>query len=88
MAASVGQTDPLTICFVASTIVGLIAGCANWFVVTMVRVNPLIATLGSSVVIVGVTLALTVHVPFAVIFSQFRVLGAGRIGDSPTRGSS
>ena len=71
-----------------AAIIGLIAGCANWFVVTMVRVNPFIATLGTSVVIVGVTLTLTVHVPFAVIFSRFRVLGAGRIGDSPARGSS
>ncbi|QWT25130.1 ABC transporter permease [Subtercola sp. PAMC28395] len=86
VAAALGRTEAPVIAFAAAILVGLIAGIANGFVVTGLRVNPFIATLGTSLIISGVTLVLTGNVAFVVDFEPFTVLGTGRMLGIPFSG--
>lgn len=86
VAAALGQTQAPVVAFAAALAVGLLVGAVNGFVVTGLRVNPFIATLGMSLVIGGATLVLTGNVAFVVDFEPFRVLGTGRLLGIPFSG--
>jgi ribose transport system permease protein len=86
IAAAVGRTEAPIIAFAIAIVAGLAAGVINGLVVTVLRVNAFIATLGTQLIITGVTLVLTGNAAFIVTFDQFRVLGAGRLAGIPYSG--
>lgn len=77
VAATLGQTQAPIISFLGAIVVAGVVGLLNGVVVTLLRVNPFIATLGSSLVITGLALLLTGNRPIQVIFEPFTVLGRG-----------
>lgn len=85
-AAAIGIAQPPITAYVAALGVGLVAGTLNGFVVVGLRVNPFIATLGTSLFISGITLVVTGNVPFVVTFEQFSILGRGRLAGVPYSG--
>ncbi|TFC19733.1 ABC transporter permease [Cryobacterium algoritolerans] len=85
-AAAIGRTEAPVVAFTVAILAGMIAGAANGFVVTGLRVNPFIATLGTSLIISGVTLVLTGNAAFVVDFEPFTVLGSGRLLGVPYSG--
>lgn len=86
VAAALGGSQAPVVAFAAAILVGLVAGIANGAIVTVLRVNPFIATLGSSLVLSGVALVLTGNRPFVVDFAPFGVLGSGRLLGVPYSG--
>jgi ribose transport system permease protein len=86
IAAAVGRTEAPIIAFALAIAVGLLAGVINGLVVTVLRVNAFIATLGTQLIITGMTLVLTGNVAFIVTFDQFKVLGSGRAFGVPYSG--
>lgn len=86
VAAALGRTQSPVVAFTAAILVGVAAGAVNGFVVTVLHVNPFIATLGSSLVLSGVTLVLTNNAAFVVDFPPFAILGQGRIAGVPFSG--
>jgi ribose transport system permease protein len=86
VAAAVGQTQSPLVAFAVALVVGVAAGAINGFIVTALRVNPFIATLGSSLIVSGVTLVLTGNAAIVVNFAPFGVLGTGRVGGAPYSG--
>ncbi|MEF2977309.1 ABC transporter permease [Subtercola sp. YIM 133946] len=86
VAAALGRSEPPLLAFAVALLVGLVVGIANGFVVTGLRVNPFIATLGMSLIISGVTLVLTGNIAFVVNFEPFTVLGTGRMLGIPFSG--
>ncbi|TAM70730.1 MAG: ABC transporter permease [Microbacteriaceae bacterium] len=86
VAAALGRTQSPLVAFAVALAVGFAAGCLNGFVVTALRVNPFIATLGSSLILSGITLVLTHNTAFVVNFPPFAVLGQGRIAGVPYSG--
>lgn len=85
-AATVGQHYPPLVAFAAAIAVGLVVGAANGVIVTWLRVNPFIATLGSSLAISGITLVLTGNAAVVVNNASFGVLGADRWAGIPYSG--
>ncbi len=77
VAATLGQTLPPTLAFAGAIVVAGLVGLLNGVIVTLLRVNPFIATLGSSLIITGVALLLTGNRPIQVVFEPFTVLGRG-----------
>jgi ribose transport system permease protein len=86
VAAAVGQVQSPIVAFGAAIVAGTVAGLFNGFVVTALRVNPFIATLGSSLVIAGVTLVITGNRAFLVDFAPFTTLGRDRFAGVPYSG--
>ncbi|WP_158862044.1 ABC transporter permease [Leifsonia sp. AG29] len=86
VAAAVGRTQAPIVAFALALVVGLVAGLLNGAVVTVLRVNPFIATLGSSLVLSGIALVLTGNRPFVVDFAPFGTLGTGRLAGIPYSG--
>lgn len=86
IAAALGRTQAPAVAFSIALLVGLLAGTLNGFVVTALRVNPFIATLGSSLVVGGVTLVLTGNAAFVVTFPPFATLGQARTLGIPYSG--
>jgi ribose transport system permease protein len=85
-AAAIGQFQAPIVAFAAAIVVGLLVGWVNGFVVAGLRVNPFIATLGTSLVISGFTLVVTRNVPLIVSYEPFSVLGSGRLFGVPYSG--
>jgi ribose transport system permease protein len=85
-AAALGRTQPPIIAFTIAILVGLLVGVLNGFIVTVLRVNAFIATLGSSLLVSGATLVLTNNSAFIVDFPPFAVLGQGRLAGFPYSG--
>lgn len=83
VAAALGQTMPPILAFAGAIAVTSFVGLCNGFIVTQLRVNPFIATLGSSLVIAGITLLLTGNKPIQVNFEPFTALGRGDIFGMP-----
>jgi ribose transport system permease protein len=83
VAAALGQTYPPLVAIAGAVLVTAFVGALNGIVVTVFRVNPFIATLGSSLVIAGVSLLLTGNKPIQVAFEPFTVLGRGEIAGVP-----
>ncbi len=86
VAASLGQTQPPLVAFSVAILVGAVVGTVNGFIVTALRVNPFIATLGTSLIIGGVTLAITGNKAFIVSFEPFTSLGRDRLWGVPYSG--
>ena len=85
-AAAVGRGQAPIIAYIVAIAVGLAAGTLNGLIVTWLRVNPFIATLGSSLAISGVTLILTGNAAIVVDNPSFGILGAHRLGGFPYSG--
>jgi ribose transport system permease protein len=86
VAAAVGLSQPPIVAFLVAIVVGAIVGVFNGFIVTGLRVNPFIATLGSSLVIAGITLIITGNKAFIVDFAPFTQLGRERLAGIPYSG--
>ncbi|MEV6503091.1 ABC transporter permease [Streptomyces sp. NPDC048504] len=85
-AAALGSTQAPVVAFLAAFAVGIAAGLVNGVVITVLKVNAFIATLGSSLVFSGIGLVITDNQPFVVDFPPFRILGAGRVAGIPYSG--
>ncbi|MBO1900835.1 ABC transporter permease [Leucobacter weissii] len=79
LAAAFGQTAPPLLAFAGAILITALVGTVNGLIVTELRVNPFIATLGSSLIIAGITLLLTGNKPIQVSFDPFTVLGRGEL---------
>jgi ribose transport system permease protein len=77
-AAALGQSTDPAVAFAAAIGVGLAIGVVNGALVTLLEVNPFIATLGSSFSIAGITLVATNNEAFVVDNPAFATLGAER----------
>lgn len=86
VAAALGQTQAPIVAFAGAILVTGFVGLINGFIVTALRVNPFIATLGSSLIISGITLLLTGNKPIQVTFEPFTVLGRGELLGIPFSG--
>lgn len=86
IAAAVGQSQAPLVAFSAAIAAGLAVGIVNGFIVTALRVNPFIATLGTSLVVGGITLAITGNRAFIVAFEPFTALGRDRLAGVPYSG--
>jgi ribose transport system permease protein len=86
VAAYLGQTQPPGLAFAVAILVGLLTGAVNGVVVSILGVNPFIATLGSSLVISGATLVFTNNAAFVVQYPPFGALGNGRLLGLPYAG--
>lgn len=62
---------------------GLVAGLANGLIVTKLRVNPFVATLGTSTLFLGIVLIVSNKSPIVVEGASFRFLGQGSLGPIP-----
>jgi ribose transport system permease protein len=85
-AAALGRTQPALLSFLAALAVGLTVGALNGSIVTVLRVNPFIATLGTSFAIGGLSLVATGNVAYVVSNPEFAVLGASRFHGVPYSG--
>lgn len=85
-AAGLGITQAPIVAFGGAILVGTVAGWGNGLIVTGLKVNPFIATLGSSLIIGGITLLVTGNVPFVVTNPEFGILGSGRFYGVPYSG--
>ncbi|MGM7774673.1 ABC transporter permease [Arthrobacter sp. KNU-44] len=86
IAATVGRTEAPIVAFVAAAGAGIAAGAINGWIVTGLKVNPFIATLGSSLIISGTTLVITGNRAVVVSFAPFQELGSGRLAGIPYSG--
>jgi len=86
VAAGVGRTEAPVVAFALAIAAGLAAGAVNGIVVTVLKVNPFIATLGSSLILAGVTLVVTGNRALVVSFAPFKELGSGRLAGIPYSG--
>jgi ribose transport system permease protein len=86
VAAAVGQTQSPFVAFSAAILAGAAVGVLNGAVVTGLKVNPFIATLGTSLIVAGVTLVITSNRAFIVDFAPFAALGRERFLGVPYSG--
>jgi len=86
VAAYLGQTEPPGVAFAAAIALGAAVGAVNGGIVALLRVNPFIATLGSSLVISGITLVFTDNAAFVVQYPPFATLGNGQMLGLPYSG--
>lgn len=78
----VGMKIPAILIFILVILCGCLLGSINGFLVTKVRINPFIVTLGMMSVAKGVSLLITGGLPIS-IDSKITFLGGGRIGVVP-----
>jgi ribose/xylose/arabinose/galactoside ABC-type transport system permease subunit len=83
LAASIGQHHDPALAFTVAILAGLIAGTVNGFIVTVLRVNPFVATLGTGLGFTGIALIYSNSAPFMVTDPAFATLGTGKIGAIP-----
>jgi ribose transport system permease protein len=87
IAAALGRFYPVGFAFTVAVAAALVLGLVNGLLVNYGRINPFIATLGTSFAISGVTLVLTNNRAFVVSNNpQFPVLGAQRWHGIPYSG--
>jgi len=86
VAAAIGQTQAPVVAFSVAILVGIAVGLLNGVVVTGLKVNPFIATLGTSLIVAGVTLVITNNRAFIVAFEPFAALGRERLLGVPYSG--
>ncbi len=86
-AAGLGQggASP-AMCFLAAIGVGLVLGIVNGGLVSLIGINPFIATVGSGFIMSGVTLLITDNKAYIVDDPSFATLGGGDIGGFPYAG--
>src|SRR5690606_2258879 len=80
VAAQCAATLPIPLALGAGVLVGAFVGLLNGLVTTFGRINPLVATLASSIVIGGVAFALTGGYLVSVADPAFQALGRGEVG--------
>jgi len=76
-------TGSVALSFIAALAVGLLCGLVNAVVITILRVNPFVATLGSMTFFSGLILLITHNSPVTVSDSAFQWLGTGWLGPVP-----
>ena len=74
----------LPLAALAALIVALAAGLANGLIITRLKVNPFIATLGTASIFGGATFLYSHSAPIIVDRPDFMILGAGRLFGVPT----
>lgn len=77
VAAKTAGTLPVELALLAGVAVGLLVGIINGLLTTVGRINPLVATLASSIVISGVAFVLTEGLLITVPDDDFKSLGLG-----------
>lgn len=85
-AAGLGRDHAPVIAFVAALGVGLAIGLINGWMITVIDINPFIATLGMSLILNGVALVVTGNKPFVVDRADFGGLGGGEWHTIPYAG--
>lgn len=85
-AAGLGRTHSVFLAFAVAVVIAIVLGFLNGALVNFGRINPFIATLGTSFAIVGLTLVATNNVAFVVSNPDFSLLGAGRWQGAPYSG--
>lgn len=85
-AAGLGRSHSVLLAFAAGVSIATVLGFLNGTLVNFGRINPFIATLGTSFAITGLTLVTTNNVAFVVSNPDFGQLGAGRWQGVPYSG--
>ncbi len=70
---------PIPIAIVIALLIGAAIGCLNGALITVVGINPFIATLGTMSMVRGLALAITQGMPVYGLPERFAVLGEGRV---------
>lgn len=83
LAASIGMHQSVGIAIVCALGAGLVAGAINGTIVTVLKVNPFVATLGTGLGFTGVALIYSNAAPFIVNKAGFQTIGTGGIGPVP-----
>ncbi|MEE3853007.1 ABC transporter permease [Gordonia sp. LSe1-13] len=78
--ASFSNSMPLWVAFVATVLLAVVCGLCNGFVITFIKVNPLIATLATASLISGVTYLYSNSTPVVSENPGFSALGTGQWG--------
>lgn len=78
--ANLANDYGVALAFIVPTLGGIVLGIANGLIVTKMRVNPFIATLGTGQIFRGAALVYTGAVPVLVAGSSFGVLGQDKVG--------
>ena len=78
-----GWFDNIWIAVIFSLIFGILAGSLNGLLATVLKFNPLIATLGTMSIITGVSLVLTGGLTRSMMLPEFNYIGVGRIFNVP-----
>lgn len=68
---------------VACIVLGMVVGLANGLILTKLRVNPFVTTLGTGFIVRGLALAATNGTPTVIIDTHFQQLGIGKVAGIP-----
>jgi ribose transport system permease protein len=79
VAAKAAGDLPVPLALLAGVLVGLLVGICNGLLATVGRINPLVATLASSIVISGIAFVLTQGLLVNVTNESFKTLGQGKL---------
>jgi ribose transport system permease protein len=83
LSAQIAQTGNVGLGILVGVIAGAVCGLGNGLIVTLLRVNPFVATLGTMTLISGATLLYTNSKPFVVSDPGFAFIGAGYLSIFP-----
>lgn len=83
ISAQLATHNHLVLGIVGGIVAGFVCGILNAFVVTRLKVNPFVATLGSGTLISGATLLYTNSQTYIVTKKSFGFIGTGYIGPVP-----
>lgn len=75
----VGITDNWLLGVLAGVAVGFLGGCVNGFLITKLKINPLITTLGTSSIFQGIASLENNAIGIAIYNEQFKTLGQGYV---------
>jgi ribose transport system permease protein len=78
--ASLSNSLPLWVAFLATVVLGIFCGIINGLVITALRVNPFIATLSTSSLFAGATYLYSKNLPIQADDPAFQDIGLGTIG--------
>ena len=78
-----GWIDNIWLAVALSLFVGAFIGAFNGFLATVLKFNPLIATLGTMSIITGFSLVLTGGLTKSMMLPEFNYIGVGRIFNVP-----
>jgi len=77
VAAKLANTEPIGIVIIGTILAGAAAGAFNGVIITRLRINPFVATLGTSSIFTGLALLWTKSLSVTVTHSGFNVIGSG-----------
>lgn len=83
VAAKTAADVPVPLALLLGVLAGLLVGVLNGVLTTVGRINPLVATLASSIVISGVAFVLTEGLLITVADPAFKKLGSGSVAEIP-----